>query len=90
MSFTSSGTSHKLSRGQRVAFGFGKFGTAIFMQMVTLAIVYIYSTAFELDQTLNAVGNAVGKIVIAFSGFIFGYISDILKNPKWGRRKFFI
>lgn len=81
---------HKLTRGQRVAFGFAKFGTAIFMQIVTIAIVYIYSTAFELDQTLNAVGNAVGKIIIAFSGFIFGYISDILKNPRWGRRKFFV
>ncbi len=90
MSVTSSDVSHKLSRGQRIAFGFGKFGTAIFMQIVTLAIVYIYSTAFELDQSLNAIGNAVGKIVIAFSGFIFGYISDILKNPKLGRRKFFV
>ena len=90
MSVTSSDVSHKLNRGQRIAFGFGKFGTAIFMQIATLAIVYIYSTAFELDQTLNAIGNAVGKIVIAFSGFIFGYISDILKNPRWGRRKFFV
>ena len=81
---------HKLSRGQRIAFGFGKFGTAIFMQTVTIAIVYIYSTAFDLDQTLNAIGNAVGKLVIAFSGFIFGYISDILRNPKWGRRKIFV
>jgi len=90
MSNASVGVSHKLTRGQRIAFGFGKFGTAIFMQVVTIAIVYIYSTAFELNQVYNAVGNAVGKIFIAFSGFIFGYISDILKNPKWGRRKFFV
>jgi GPH family glycoside/pentoside/hexuronide:cation symporter len=81
---------HKLTRGQRVAFGFGKFGSAIFMQVVTIATVYIYGSAFQLDYKLNAIGNAVGKIVIAFSGFIFGYISDILKNPRWGRRKFFV
>lgn len=88
--FLSGDIVRKLSRGQRIAFGFGKFGTAIFMQLVTIAIVYVYNTAFELDQTLNAIGNAVGKIVIAFSGFIFGYISDILRNPKWGRRKLFV
>ena len=90
MAVASAGSRHKLTRGQRIAFGFGKFGTAIFMQIVTIAIVYIYSTVFELNQVYNAVGNAVGKIIIAFSGFIFGYISDILKNPKWGRRKFFV
>jgi len=81
---------HKLTLRQRIFFGVGKFGTAIFMQVVTIATVYIYGSAFQLDYTLNAIGNAVGKIVIAFSGFIFGYISDILKNPKFGRRKFFV
>ncbi len=81
---------HKLTRRQRIFFGVGKFGTAIFMQVVTIATVYVYGSAFQLDYTLNAIGNAVGKIVIAFSGFIFGYLSDIIKNPKWGRRKFFV
>ncbi len=81
---------HKLTLRQRIYFGVGKFGTAIFMQVVTIATVYIYGSAFQLDYTLNAIGNAVGKIFIAFSGFIFGYISDILKNPKFGRRKFFV
>jgi GPH family glycoside/pentoside/hexuronide:cation symporter len=81
---------HKLTLRQRIYFGVGKFGTAIFMQVVTIATVYIYGSAFQLDYKLNAIGNAVGKIFIAFSGFIFGYISDILKNPRWGRRKFFV
>ena len=81
---------HKLALRQRIYFGVGKFGTAIFMQVVTIATVYIYGSAFQLDYKLNAIGNAVGKIFIAFSGFIFGYISDILKNPRWGRRKFFV
>ena len=81
---------HKLTSRQRIFFGVGKFGTAMFMQVVTIATVYIYGSAFQLDYKLNAIGNAVGKIFIAFSGFFFGYLSDILKNPRWGRRKFFV
>ncbi|MBY8999545.1 MAG: MFS transporter [Candidatus Heimdallarchaeota archaeon] len=79
-----------LSKRQKVFYGMCRFGTSIFMQVVTLATIYIYANHFELSQDLNAIGNAVGKIVIAFSGFIFGYISDILPSSKFGRRKIFI
>ncbi|MCG3227103.1 MAG: hypothetical protein H7645_09295 [Candidatus Heimdallarchaeota archaeon] len=37
----------KLTKRQRVYFGVGKFGTAIFMQVVTIATVYIYGSAFH-------------------------------------------
>ncbi|MHA1303744.1 MAG: MFS transporter [Candidatus Heimdallarchaeaceae archaeon] len=80
-----------LSRKQKIYYGICRFGSSIFMNMSSLATVWIYSNYFQLDQTLNAIGNSVGKFVIAFSGFIFGYISDILpSNIKLGRRKFFI
>ncbi|UJG42123.1 MAG: MFS transporter [Candidatus Heimdallarchaeum aukensis] len=72
-------------------YGSCRFGTSIFMNMSSLATVWIYNNHFALNQTWNSIGNAVGKIVIAFSGFLFGYISDILPpNMKLGKRKFFI
>ncbi len=80
----------KLTRNQRIYFGICKFGSSIFMQVVTIALVYIYANHFLLPQNLNAIGNAIGKFVIAFSGFIFGYISDILPESKLGRRKIFM
>ncbi|HUT80115.1 MAG TPA: MFS transporter [Candidatus Bathyarchaeia archaeon] len=81
-----------LKSGQRIAYSVARFGTSIFMNIVTLALFYIYDKEFGLaeDSNLNAIALAVGKVVIGFSSFIFGYISDILKPSKIGRRKIFI
>ncbi|MBN1327836.1 MAG: MFS transporter [Candidatus Heimdallarchaeota archaeon] len=81
-----------LRSGQRIAYSVARFGTSIFMNIVTLALYYIYDKEFGLaeDSILNASALAVGKVVIGFSSFIFGYISDILKPSKIGRRKIFI
>ncbi|MGC9779936.1 MAG: MFS transporter [Candidatus Heimdallarchaeota archaeon] len=81
-----------LSTKQKVAYGICRFGTSIFMNMVSLATIWIYDNVFGLQDYIymNASAVAIGKIVIAFSGFIFGYISDILPPSKAGRRKIFI
>ncbi|MHA1500676.1 MAG: MFS transporter, partial [Candidatus Heimdallarchaeota archaeon] len=59
---------------------------------VTLALFYIYDKEFGLSEGtfLNSTALAVGKVIIGFSGFIFGYISDIIPPGKFNRRKFFI
>ena len=82
----------KLSTGQKIAYGICRFGTSIFMNVATLATVWIYDNVFGLKDVpyMNATAVAIGKIIIAFSGFIFGYISDIIPGKKVGRRKFFI
>ena len=82
----------KLTPGQKAAYSICRFGSSIFMNVVTLALFYIYDREFGLEEGsfLNATALAVGKVVIAFSSFIFGYISDILTTKKIGRRKFFI
>ncbi|MFW9923042.1 MAG: MFS transporter [Candidatus Thorarchaeota archaeon] len=81
-----------LSSGQRFAYSICRFGTSIFMNTTTLALYYIYDKQFGLgeDSYLNATALAIGKVIIAFSGFIFGYLSDILPYSKVGRRKIFI
>jgi GPH family glycoside/pentoside/hexuronide:cation symporter len=81
-----------LNSRQKFFYGICRFGTSIFMSVTTLATVWIYDNIFGLENYpyLNSTAAAVGKIVIAFSGFIFGYISDILPGSKLNRRKIFI
>ncbi|HUU77737.1 MAG TPA: MFS transporter [candidate division Zixibacteria bacterium] len=82
----------KLTKGQKIAYGICRFGTSIFMNVATLATIWIYDNVYGLKDVpyMNATAVAIGKIIIAFSGFIFGYISDIIPGKKIGRRKFFI
>ncbi|MHA1125765.1 MAG: MFS transporter [Candidatus Heimdallarchaeota archaeon] len=82
----------ELTRGQRFSYSICRFGTSIFMNVVTLALFYIYDKEFGLSEGtfLNSTALAVGKVIIGFSGFIFGYISDIIPPGKFNRRKFFI
>ena len=77
-----------LTTRQKIAYGICRFGTSIFMNVVSLATIWIYDNVFGLQDYIymNASAVAIGKIVIAFSGFIFGYISDILPPSKAGRR----
>ncbi|MBK5114018.1 MAG: MFS transporter [Candidatus Heimdallarchaeota archaeon] len=81
-----------LKPGQKAAYGICRFGTSIFMNVTTLAAIWIYDNVFGLAgyPYLNSAAAAVGKIIIAFSSFIFGYISDIIPGNKINRRKFFI
>jgi len=81
-----------LKPGQKTAYGICRFGTSIFMSVTTLAAIWIYDNVFGLAgyPYLNSAAAAVGKIIIAFSSFIFGYISDIMPGNKVNRRKFFI
>jgi GPH family glycoside/pentoside/hexuronide:cation symporter len=81
-----------LKPSQKFFYGICRFGTSIFMSITTLATVWIYDNVFGLEDHpyLNSTAAAFGKIIIAFSGFIFGYISDILPGSKVNRRKIFI
>ena len=81
-----------LSTRQKLAYGIGRLGTSTMLNIVTLFTFWAYKDIFEIPAELSGIGNAFGKIAIAFAGFIFGYLSDVIdrSNSKWGRRKFFI
>ncbi len=80
-----------LSVRQKLYYASCRFGTSILLNIVQIATIYIYNNHFNLDPFLNGLGNAAGKLTIAFSGFFFGWVSDILpSNFKWGRRKVFM
>ncbi|MGQ4832370.1 MAG: MFS transporter [Candidatus Asgardarchaeia archaeon] len=79
-----------MKRIDKIFYGMGRFGSTTLLSVVSLATFYIYLKKYELDPFLNGIANGIGKIVIALSGFIIGYISDKTIHPKLGRRKPYI
>lgn len=61
------------------------------MDLADLFTGYVYFAFFGLseDPFLAFLGVAIGKIVIAFSSYFSGYISDRTQT-RWGRRRPFI
>ena len=77
-----------LSPQQKLFYGACKLGPVLMLNIVTIATFWIYGNHFNLDPKLNGYGNAVGKVAIALSGFMFGYISDKMRprESNFGRR----
>ncbi|ABL79226.1 MFS transporter [Thermofilum pendens] len=78
-----------LTRKQRVAYGFARFGSTIFMGLYDFASFYIYWQVFRLDPLLSGYMGAIGKITIMVASLLVGYLSDSIWT-RWGRRKPFI
>ncbi|MHA1973031.1 MAG: MFS transporter [Candidatus Hodarchaeales archaeon] len=80
-----------LSFKEKLSYGIGRLGSSITMDMADLFTGYVYFAFFGLEENpfLAFLGVALGKIVIAFSSYLSGYVSD-RTNTKWGRRKPFI
>ena len=79
-----------LEKIDKIFYGMGRFGSTALLTLITLATFFLYQTRFSLDPVLNGYANAIGKIAIAISGFVMGYISDVRVHPKLGRRKPYI
>ena len=67
-------------------FGAPRFGTNIVLTIVDFALLTLYSIGFDLPAWQIFLATSLGKLSIAASQFLFGWISDI-KYTKWGRRK---
>jgi len=79
-----------LKRIDKIFYGMGRFGSTTLLTIFSIATFYLYDKVYGVDPVLNGIANALGKIAIAISGFVMGYISDITIHPKLGRRKPFI
>ena len=81
-----------LTNSQKVYYGICRLGSTVLLNIVTVFTFWAYKDIFEIPAELSGIGNAVGKIAIAISGFVFGYLSDSIDpaKRKLGRRKFFI
>jgi len=68
----------------------GRLGSSALLSLIDLATFWLYLDYFGLGGILTGVAFAIGKLVIAFFGWYFGYLSDITKSKRWGRRRPYI
>jgi Na+/melibiose symporter-like transporter len=82
----SSGTPHKLSQADLLAYGLAAFGPGLLLSPMTLYVPQIYAKEFGIS--LAALGTALVtlRIVNAFTDQIIGFISDRTRT-RWGARK---
>ena len=76
----------KSPRSKFFLFGLPKFGTNILMGFADFALATLYILAFQVTPFLVGFALAMGKLTIALSQFVFGWVSDA-KYTRWGRRK---
>ncbi|MFW9778377.1 MAG: MFS transporter [Candidatus Heimdallarchaeota archaeon] len=77
---------------EKSSYGIGRLGSSITINMADLFTGYVYFAFFGLEEDpfLAFFGVAIGKIVIAFTSYGAGYLSDRTYSRSWGRRRPFI
>lgn len=80
-----------LTFSEKVSYAVGRFGSSITMDLADFFTGFVYYLFFGLQETplLAFLGVAIGKVVIGFSCYISGYISD-RTDTRIGRRKPFV
>jgi len=68
----------------------GRLGSSVLLSLIDLATFWLYLDYFGLGGLLTGIAFAIGKLVIAFFGWYFGYLSDITNPKGWGRRRPYI
>lgn len=76
-------------RGKSILYGLPRISTSIVIGFADFALFSLYKLAYIDSTFLIGIALALGKITIAISQFVFGWISDT-KYTKWGRRKPFL
>ncbi|MEM3388896.1 MAG: MFS transporter [Thermoproteota archaeon] len=79
-----------LTRRGKLIYAMGRLGSSILLSLIDLATFWFYWDFMRLSGFLTGVAFAIGKLVIAFFGWYFGYLSDITQSKRWGRRKQYV
>jgi Na+/melibiose symporter-like transporter len=79
-----------LRRLHRLYYGLGRLGSQALLSFIDLASFWLYMDLFGLGPILSMVGFCIGKLVIAISGPLVGYLSDVTWLRGLGRRKPFM
>lgn len=75
------------SKRVAVIYAMGRLGSSVLLSLIDLATFWLYLEFFEIGGIMTGIAFAAGKLVIAFSGWYFGYLSDVTKSERWGRRR---
>ncbi|MFX0002098.1 MAG: MFS transporter [Candidatus Hodarchaeota archaeon] len=79
----------KSSLKKYILFGLPRLGTNFVLTIVDFALLTLYSLGFQLDAWQTLLAFSFGKLSIAASQFLLGWLSDA-KYTRWGRRKPYI
>jgi len=79
-----------LTKTKRLIYAVGRLGSSALLSLIDIATFWFYLDFLNLGGLLTGIAFALGKLVIAFFGWYFGYLSDITKSKRWGRRKPYI
>ncbi|MFX0099617.1 MAG: MFS transporter [Candidatus Hodarchaeota archaeon] len=73
-----------------LGYGSGVIGHLAPLNFINSILVIFYGYAIGLDMLWVNLGAAVGVLTNALATPIFGYLSDVKKPGKWGKRKPFL
>lgn len=76
-----------LTKSGRLIYAMGRLGSSVLLSLIDLATFWLYLDFFHLGGLLIGTAFMIGKLVIAFFGWYFGYLSDVTKSERWGRRR---
>jgi len=79
-----------LTKSGKLIYAMGRLGSSSLLSLIDLATFWMYLDYFNLGGLLTGITFAIGKLVIAFFGWYFGYLSDITMSKRWGRRRLYI
>lgn len=79
-----------LTRREKLVYAMGRLGSSALLSLIDLATFWFYWDFLKLSGFLTGVAFAIGKLVIAFFGWYFGYLSDITRSERWGRRRQYV
>ena len=79
-----------LTKSAKLIYAMGRLGSSSLLSLIDLATFWMYLDYFGLGGLLTGVAFAIGKLVIAFFGWYFGYLSDVTVSKRWGRRRPYI
>jgi Na+/melibiose symporter-like transporter len=74
----------------KLVYAMGRLGSSALLSLIDLATFWFYLDFLNLGGLLTGIAFAIGKLVIAFFGWYFGYLSDITVSKRWGRRRQYV
>lgn len=79
-----------LTKTGKLIYAMGRLGSSTLLSLIDLATFWLYTDYFGVGGLLTGIAFAIGKLVIAFFGWYFGYLSDVTVSKRWGRRRLYI
>jgi len=79
-----------LSKIGRIIYSIGRFGSTTLITIVSLTSYYFYLEFMSVDPLVNGIAHSLSRILMAVTGFLFGYLSDLFFIRRLGKRKPFI